>query len=145
MSAASTGTVMPRGASSLAGEWLRRVRERVEIGDHVGAVLRLRQADERHLGALDEGLRLPEPCVERVYAPIAALFLERIGEREAAMTFSDGLVEDAVEIGTDAIRAALVEGVASRAFLGDILAGVNARRGEQRSHGLRSRRLRVAG
>src|SRR5215472_10063594 len=121
MSAASTGVIMPRAASSLARERLRRIRERVEVDDDVGAVLRLRQADEGHLGSLDESLRLPEPLVEGIHGPSAALLLERVREGEAAVTLGHRPVEDAVEIGADAVGAAFVEGVAGRAFLRDVL------------------------
>src|SRR5258708_16348395 len=96
MSAASIGAVMPRG-TSLAREWLRRIRERVQIGDHIGAVLRLGQTRKGHLRALDVRLRLPEPLVERVRAPGAALLLERLGEGEAA-ALCHRLLQDTLEI-----------------------------------------------
>ena len=44
-----------------------------EIGDDVGAILRVGNAGERHLGALGEGLRLPQPLVQLFRVPLFAL------------------------------------------------------------------------
>src|SRR6185437_12901485 len=129
--AAATGSVMPPRPSF--PQRLRAVAQRVEIGHDIGAVLRLGQAGEGHLGALGERLRVEEPLVELVDIPFLALMRgERRRERVAVAALGDRLAQDIVEVGADPVRAALLEGVAGRAFLRLLLAGIDAGIGEQR-------------
>src|SRR6185437_11037880 len=129
--AAATGSVMPPARSF--SQRLRVVGERVEIGHDIGAVLRLLQAGEGHLGALGEGLRVVEPLVELLDIPFLALMRgERRRERVAVAALGDGLAQDVVEIGADTVGPALLEGVAGHAFLRLLLAGIDAGIGEQR-------------
>src|SRR5579872_2884115 len=105
--AASSGTP---AAAAVAATLL--LFERLEIGDHVGPVLDLRQAGEAHLGALGEILRLVEPDIELVRVPLLAL-MRRQGLRElVARHIGDVLVHHAKQVGADLVRAALVEAVA---------------------------------
>src|SRR6185437_4569009 len=130
--AAATGSVMPPRATSLA-ELLRAVAQRVEIGHDIGAILGLGQAGEGHLGALGERLRVVEPLVELFNVPFLALMrAQRRRERVAVAVLGDRRAQHAIEIGPDAIRAALLEGVAGHAFLRLLLAGIDAGIGEQR-------------
>src|SRR5690349_17089685 len=125
--------VMRRPAGrSLARQRLRIVAQRVEVRDDVRPVLGLGEASEGHLGALGEGLRIREPRVEVLDAPLALLRLQGLGEGEAAAALGDGRADDAVEVGADAVRAALVEGVAGGALLRLLLAGIGVGRGEER-------------
>src|SRR5215831_19313572 len=83
---AASGSVMPRRPSppSLAGgQRLRAVAERIEIGDDVGAILRIGEADEGHLRALGIVLRLGEPFVELFRRPFLLEGRERRRELEA--------------------------------------------------------------
>ena len=114
---------------ALLAERLGLIAQRIEIGDDVGAVLGLAQADEGHLGALGEVLRLVEPVVERVERPGLAACACAAPPRKRSRRGPRAiwLADDAVEIGADAVRAALVEGVAGGADLGLVLAGIGAR------------------
>ena len=89
----------------------------VQIQDHVGAILRVRQAREGHLGARRELARAGQPGVELVEAPVAALGLERVGEGEAALALGDRFADRAVQVRADAVGAARIDRVARRALL----------------------------
>ena len=69
------GRVVAGGGA--AGSGMRRVAVRVEERDHVGAVLRIAEAGEGHLGAGREFLRAGQPLAEIVPVPGAALLGER--------------------------------------------------------------------
>ena len=97
---------------------LRLFRHRVQIGDDVGALAVLRDAGKAHRGAGNEGLGVGEELVEVVKGPVAALALHASREIEAATTGPFRLVDDTVEVRTNAVRATLLEGVAGGAFLG---------------------------
>src|SRR5215472_4098377 len=93
--------------------------QRVEIGDDIGAILRLGHAGEGHLGALDQGLRLPQPLVQLVGIPF--LVLVRL-HRRRKLVVRDGrhvLLGDAPQVRADLVGAALIEGVALDADLGE--------------------------
>src|SRR6202012_2075515 len=95
----------------------RIIRQRVQIIDHVGALAVLLDAGKAHRGARDKTLRVVDELVEVVIGPGAALGLHRGREVEAA-AFALLVADDAVEVRADAIRAALLEGVAGAALLG---------------------------
>ena len=94
-----------------------RVRK---IGDQVGALVVLVQAGEAHRRALDVLLRRGEEMVEVVVGPNAPCrpgkipSCRRIGE---ALVRGHRPVDDAPEVGTDLVGAALFAGVAGRALL----------------------------
>src|SRR5471032_830549 len=79
----------------------------LEICHDVGAILGLGQAGEGHLGALGKALRLVEPLVERIDVPGALVRLEPVG-KGVALALGDLLADDAVEVRTDPVLAALV-------------------------------------
>src|SRR5437763_8306503 len=92
-----------------------------EVGDDIGPVLHLRQSGEAHLGALGELLRLVEPDIELVGIPFLAL-MRRERLRELVVRHGgDVPFPDAAQIGADRVCAALLEGVALQADLGDLL------------------------
>src|SRR5579871_6007345 len=51
----------------------RGVRERMQIGDHVGALALLRNTGKAHRGARNKALRIGQELVEVVVGPGAAL------------------------------------------------------------------------
>src|SRR5260370_33909174 len=94
----------------------RIVRERVQIGDHVGALAVLRDTGKTHRGARNKALGIGEELVEVFVGPGAAFGLHGGGEIEpASLAFM--IADDAVKIRADAIGAAFLEGVAGGAFL----------------------------
>ncbi len=104
------------------GQRLRMVGLGIEIADDVGAVLRVGQAGEGHLGAGGKGLRAGQPFIELGEIPIAALALERVGEGEAIGALTDRLADHAPQVGPEAIRATLFGGMAGLALLEGLLA-----------------------
>ena len=72
----------------------------VEERDHVGAVLRVAEAGEGHLGARRERLRAGQPLREIVPVPVAALPRQRVGESEA-LALADRLAEHAPQVGPE--------------------------------------------
>src|SRR5215472_17623396 len=91
------------------------VRQRVEIGDHVGALAVLLDASEAHRSTGNEPLRIGNELVEIVDRPGAALGLDGGREIETATALALVVVHDAIEIRADAVGAALLEGVAGLA------------------------------
>src|SRR5215469_16097257 len=110
--------------------------QRPEIGDDVGAVLRFGESGEGHLSAFDQRLRLPQPFIELVGIPLLPFVsLHRRGELITGY-FRHCLFGDAKEVRPNLVLPALVEGVASRADLGDLLALFRVGIREQRANGL---------
>ena len=70
----------------------------LEVGDEVGAVLRLFKPGEDHLRARDVLLRVEQVVVERVLAPLDALVLVRGGVRETLRRAGDA-AEQTAEVG----------------------------------------------
>ena len=101
------------GAAPAGRRCGRRRRERlvrallIKVQDHVGAILRVGQAGEGHLGARRELARAGQPRIELVEAPFAALGLERVGEGEPALARRDRFADRAVQVRADAVGAAL--------------------------------------
>src|SRR2546423_12474387 len=95
----------------------RLVRQRAQVGDHVGAFAVLLDAGKAHRGARYKALRVGDEFVEVVKTPFAALGLHGGREVEAGLALTLLLADDAIEVRTDAVRAALFEGVAGRALL----------------------------
>src|SRR5205814_719984 len=100
---------------------LGRIAMRVQEGDHVGAVLRIAKAGERHLGPRRERLRAAQPLAKIVPVPGAALLRQRIRESEA-LALPDRLADHIPEVGTELIGAALIGIVAGHALVEDLLA-----------------------
>src|ERR1700730_15143770 len=96
---------------------LRGIRERVQIVDHVGALAVLLDAGKAHRGARNEGLRIGQELVQIVIGPGAALGLHAGREVEATPALALLVADNAVEVGTDAVRTILLEGVAGGADL----------------------------
>src|SRR6516164_4572575 len=94
----------------------RIVRQRAQIGDDVGTLAVLRDASETHRGAGDEALGIGDELVQVVIGPGAALGLHRSREIEAA-ALTLVVADDAVEIGSDAVRTVLLEGMTGGALL----------------------------
>src|ERR1700694_1757984 len=87
----------------------------MQISDHVGALAVLWNAGKAHRGAWDKALRIGDELVEILVGPGAALGLHGGREIEpASLAFM--VSDDPVKIRTDAVGAALLEGVAGRAF-----------------------------
>src|ERR1700737_5434645 len=94
----------------------RIIRKRVQIGDHVGAFAVLRDTGKTHRGARNKALGVRDELAEVVVGPSAAFGLHGGGEIEpASLAFM--VADDPVKIRTDAVGAALLEGVAGGAFL----------------------------
>src|SRR5690242_20206168 len=96
----------------------RLVRQRRQISDHVGALRVLLNTGKAHRGAGDKALGVGDELVEGVEGPFAALGLHRGGEVEAALALALFLVDRAIEVRADLVRATLLEGVAGGALLG---------------------------
>src|SRR3954454_9825553 len=94
------------------------LRQRIQIGNDVGALGILGNAGEAHCGTRNEALRIGDELVEIVERPGAALGLHGGREVEAVAALTPCLTDDAIEVRTDTVRAALLEGVASAALLG---------------------------
>src|SRR3954447_24601749 len=94
------------------------VRQRGQIGNHVGALAVLLDTGKAHRGAGNEALRVGDELVEVFKGPLAALALHGSGEIEAALALSLLLTDGAVEVRADPVGAALFEGMAGRALLG---------------------------
>ncbi len=77
-----------------------------------------RQTGKGHVGAGDVAARVLQKLVEFVEGPGAALGLHRRREVEAAAAGAALVADDVVEVRADAVRAALLEGVAGGALLG---------------------------
>src|SRR5205807_6811807 len=92
-----------------------------QIGHDIGAVLRLRQAGERHLGALGETLRLEQPHIQLIRIPLLALMREQCLGELVVRHGGDVFLHDPEEIRTDLVLTTLVEGVALQADFGDLL------------------------
>src|SRR5271154_257913 len=78
---------------------LRTVRQRAQIGDHVGALAVLLDAGKAHRRARDETLGVGEELVEVVIGPLAALGLDGRREVESIAAFALVVAEDAIEVG----------------------------------------------
>src|SRR5262249_5441369 len=91
------------------------VRQRVEIGDHVGALAVLLDASEAHRSPGNAPVGIGVELVEIVDRPGAALGLDGGREIETATALALVVVHDAIEIRADAVGAALLEGVAGLA------------------------------
>src|SRR5258708_19685316 len=74
-SSAETDPAM-RVSSVLFRQRWRVIVHGAQIGDHVGALLRLGETGERHLGATHESLRLEDHVVDVFVVPPAALGLQ---------------------------------------------------------------------
>ena len=83
----------------------------LEEGDEVVAVLGLLEATEGHLGAGDVLLGVLEVVEERVLVPGDALLLVGVGVRVAG-DLAGLAAEETVELGTDLVALALLQGVA---------------------------------
>src|SRR5258708_27339152 len=95
----------------------RRLLQRLQIDDHIGAVLHLGQTREAHLGALRKGLRFVEPDVQLVRIPLLALVCgQRLGEL-IAFDVGDVLFHDAEQVRPDLVGAAFLKGMALQARL----------------------------
>src|SRR5215218_7641964 len=94
------------------------LRQRVQIGDDIGALGILRDAGEAHRSARNETLRTGNELVEIVERPSPALGFHGSREVEPVTAFAPLLADDAIEVRTNAIRATLLEGVAGAALLG---------------------------
>src|ERR1700687_1743982 len=89
--------------------------QRMQISDHVGALAVLWNAGKAHRGAWDKALRIGDELVEVLVGPGAALGLH--GGREIDPAILAFMVsDDPVKIRTDAVGAALLEGVAGGAL-----------------------------
>src|ERR1051326_2949827 len=97
-----------------------------EIGDDIRPILHLRQAGEGHLCALRKFLRLIKPNVELVRVPLLALMREERLRELIVRHCGNVLFHDAVEVGSDLVSAAFIEGVALQADLGNLLAVLRA-------------------
>src|SRR3546814_16250254 len=109
----------------------------------MGTVLGARQARERHFRSRRELARAGQPCVHLFEVPASVDTRERCRKGKALLAVADFLAHRAIEVGADAIGAALVDGVARRAF-GEFrfaLRGVG--RGEQIEIGSASVRERL--
>src|ERR1700716_603302 len=109
--------IWPRGPLlRRLGQRNRIIRQRVQIGDHVATLAVLRNAGKAHRGARNKTLGVGEELVEVLVGPGAALGLHRGREIKAA-SLAFVVADDAEEIRTDTVGAALFEGVAGGAFL----------------------------
>src|SRR5579864_1431097 len=106
------------------------LRERIEIGDHVRALLVARQACEGHSRAGNVGARIAQPFVERGEGPFAALGLQGGGVVEARNR-SDRAIDDAVEVGPDFGALAFLDVVANLTLLCDLRAALNGGAGKE--------------
>src|SRR5580693_10377544 len=121
-SSAGTDPAMPV-SSVLFRQRRRVVVHGAQIGDHVGAILRLGKTGERHLGAAHESLRLEDHVVDVFVGPLAALGLQgrRIAEAYVARLLA---ADDVPLVRADLVWPALVDGMAGEALLHeDRLAG----------------------
>ena len=91
--------------------------EAAQVVDHVGPLLRVREAGIGHLGAGCEGGGLGQPLVQLVIRPWARPLPLQGGGELIAILHADRLAQHAVEVGADAGLAALVERVAGDAAL----------------------------
>src|SRR3982074_3965992 len=104
------------------GPLLRRRRQRsrvigegTQIVDHVGALAVLGQACKSHRGTGNVTLRISKEFVQLIEGPGAAFGLHGGREIEPA-SLASFLVDDPVKIRTDAVGAALFQGVAGGGF-----------------------------
>src|ERR1700754_2998711 len=91
---------------------LRMLRQGVQIGDHVGAFAVLGDTGKAHRGAGNKARGIGDELVEVVKGPVAALCLHGGREVEACLALPLLLADDAVEVGADAVRSALLERMA---------------------------------
>ena len=84
------------------GQRQRLVGIRVEVGDHIRALMCVGDAGERHERARYIGARIGQPGIERIEGPGAALGLQRCGIVEACLR-RDLPADDAVKIGADLV------------------------------------------
>src|SRR6185369_1456535 len=109
----------------------RAVRQTAQIDDDVGALLLARNAGEAHSRTGDEAARAGEELAQLVIGPLAGLALHSRRIIEASFG-SARPVDDAPQIRTDEVLAALFEGMARAALLGRGLALFHRGGGEQR-------------
>lgn len=91
--------------------WMRLFGLVLEEGDEVVAVLGLLEATEGHLGAGDVLLGVLEVIEEGVLVPGDTLLLVGVGVRVAG-DLAGLAAEETVELGTDLVALALLQGVA---------------------------------
>src|SRR3954451_14873665 len=107
------------------GRWV--VRQTIEVGNDVGALGRARHAGKCHVRPGDRSSRVGNELIDVVDGPVAALGLERGGVIEPPFR-GFRTPDDAPQVRSYQRPPALVEGVASRAFLSGVLAtaGISA-------------------
>src|SRR5262249_19840884 len=118
-----------RFARGLGRQWLGIVGQRVEIIDHVGALLWARQAGKRHRGPGNVSARVRQKVVQLRDRPIAALGLH--GRRIVEPRLDFGPADDAPQVRADFVWAALLERVAGLTDLGDGFAALRVRARKQ--------------
>src|SRR5882757_10374246 len=96
----------------------RLVGQRREVSDHIGALAVLLDAGKTHRSAGDEAFWTSDEFVQIVESPGSALALHGGREIEPAFALALLFIDGAVQVRTDAVGTALVEGMAGRAFLG---------------------------
>src|SRR5206468_1813566 len=94
------------GGGGRRRNWLGRIAMLVEESDDVGAVLRIAEAGEGHLGARSERTRAGQPLAEIVPIPGAALLRQRVGKGEP-LALADRLAEDIPKVWPQLIGSAL--------------------------------------
>jgi len=134
-----------RGAGILRFWQRHRIgRERVEIGDHVGALLIVRQTSKGHRGARRKRARFNQPSVECGEIP-GAIFRFQGGRIIKARRGGDLAPDYGVEIRPDLRSLALLEVVAGLALPCHICAALSRRACQQVFDRHRRRRRRSRG
>ena len=118
-----------RGLSTFLGSrlgcwlrnWLRAIAVLIQIGDHVGALLQVRNAGESHACPRGEGLRVRKPMIQSLERPLAVMPFESGGVGKALVR-RDLVADNAIEVGTDHVRSTLLEAVANLAEPDGLLA-----------------------
>src|ERR1700723_3844113 len=110
---------MRRRAALLRRRWQRTrgIRKGMQIVDHVGALAVLLDAGKAHRGARDETLGIGDELIEVLISPLAALGFHGRREIEPA-SLALFIADDPVQVRTNAVGAALLEGAAGAAVLG---------------------------
>src|ERR1700710_2484568 len=96
----------------------RLVGQGCEISDHIGALAVFLDAGKTHRRAGNEALGIGDELVQIVKSPGAALALHGSREIEPAFALALLFIDGAEQVRADAVGAALLEGMAGRAFLG---------------------------
>src|SRR5215813_10287179 len=95
----------------------RAVRERMQIVDHVSALLPARQPRECHGGPRNVAARVGQELVELIECPSTALGFHGGREVEAPASFPARTSDDVPQIWSDPVGTALFKGVARLALL----------------------------